>query len=113
MIREPCPGLPFYFLPDPSARMSLLMKKLLFLLLAIALVLAAVGYVVSDSGSSPSSRIPTQFDTEPPVLFGILDETVGGTGAIRPQELLVIGTELSGRGVKALHDTGDKVESRE
>jgi multidrug efflux pump subunit AcrA (membrane-fusion protein) len=88
-----------------------LMKKLLFLLLALALVLAAVGYVVSDSGTNATSRTPTQFDTEPPVLFGTLDETVGGTGAVRPEELLIIGTELSGRVVKVLHDSGDEVQS--
>jgi len=89
------------------------MKKLLFLLLAIALVLATVGFVVSDSGTTSTSRAPTPFDTEPPVLFGILDETVGGTGAVRPQEVLVIGTELSGRVIKVLHDNGDEVESGE
>jgi HlyD family secretion protein len=93
--------------------MSLLMKKLLFLLLAVALILAGVGYVVSDSGTTAASRAPTPFDTEPPVLFGTLDETVGGTGAVRPQDILVLGTELSGRIVKVLHDNGDVVESGE
>src|SRR5262249_14520454 len=87
------------------------MKKLLFLLLAVALVLAGVGYVVSDNGSNSAARPSTQFDTEPPVLFGTLDETVSGTGTVRPQELLVVGTELSGRIVKVLHDNGDVVES--
>jgi HlyD family secretion protein len=87
------------------------MKKLLFLLLGLALVLAVVGYVVSDSGAGAASRAATQFDTEPPVLFGTLHETVGGTGAVRPQEVLVIGTELSGRVIKVLHDSGDVVES--
>jgi multidrug efflux pump subunit AcrA (membrane-fusion protein) len=85
-------------------------KKLLLLLLALVLVLAGVAYLISDF-SGTASAAGVKFDTELPVLFGTLHETVAGTGEVKPRSVLVVSTESSGRVVKLLHDYNDVVES--
>jgi HlyD family secretion protein len=87
-------------------------KKLLILLILVILGLAGGAYIMShpfwEHGSSPGEG--AVLESSFPVLYGQLLETVTGTGAVQPQESLVISTDQAGRVVNLLHDVNDVVQ---
>jgi HlyD family secretion protein len=90
-------------------------KKLLVLLVLVVLAIAGAVYALNNpfwsslSSSSEAPRLETSF----PVLYGQLLETVTGTGAVQPQETVVVSTDQAGRVVKLLHGVNDVVEEGE
>ncbi|HEV3449366.1 MAG TPA: efflux RND transporter periplasmic adaptor subunit [Gemmataceae bacterium] len=70
------------------------MKKLLILLLLVAA--AIVGWAYWSSHWRTGSAAEQAF-TLAPVEFGALTETVSATGVLQPQEVVAVGSELSGR----------------
>ena len=68
------------------------MKKLLVLLVLVMLGLAAAAWWFSPARREAGE--PT-FSTAP-AEYGSLTETVSATGALQPQEIFPVGTELAG-----------------
>jgi HlyD family secretion protein len=86
-------------------------KKLLVLLILLALVGAGVAYTTSHpfwehgSSAAEAGKLESSF----PVLYGRLLETVTGTGVVEPEEKLIISTEQSGPVMNLKHDVNDVV----
>jgi HlyD family secretion protein len=69
-------------------------KKLLFLLLLIGIALVAGIYGANHAWSG---RNGDEGFTLSPVEWGSIAETVSATGLVQPQEVIAVGSELSGR----------------
>lgn len=82
------------------------MKKLLIVLVLVALALAGVAYWLSSPRYRNGSE---ELFTFAAVERGSLSETVGGTGGVQPFEVVIIGSELSGRVVEINADFNDTV----
>jgi HlyD family secretion protein len=82
-------------------------KKLLAFLIVLGLGLAAVAYWINRS---QTITISEALFTYAPVEFGNLAETVSATGAVKPKEILAVGSELSGKVVEIYADVTDVVE---
>jgi len=81
------------------------MKKLLVALVLVMLGLAAAAWWLNPSrreASEPSFSVV-------PVEFGSLVETVSATGALQPQEVFPVGTELAGKVVEVAADFNQTV----
>lgn len=76
------------------------MKKLFFLLILIGLLLAGLAWALHP-GNEESSE---QRFTLVPITHGPLAETVSATGVLQPQEVIPVGTELSGTVVEIAAD---------
>lgn len=87
-------------------------KKLILVLLLLVVVVAGGAFWFGNPTPAPDTIEPSKFQTLP-VRFGVLGETVSGTGAIQPHESVVVCAEVSGRVVQLLKDHGDKVKEGE
>jgi HlyD family secretion protein len=85
---------------------TIVVKKLLFILVLMGLLLAGVAYWFSH-GSDAASGIA--FTTRP-VEYGALVETVNATGLVQPERLYIVGAEAQGRVVEVRADFNQEVE---
>lgn len=81
-------------------------KKLLITLVLVAVGLAGVAYWISSSHYRNGHEDLFTFAA---VERGPLSETVGGTGIVQPSEVVIIGSELSGRVIEINADFNDRV----
>ena len=86
------------------------MKKLLLALVVIGIVLAGGVYWLSHPRKV---AVNEQLFTYTPVEYGTLRETVSGPGVLKPQDLLLVTSELPGQVVDVLHKIGDTVDEGE
>jgi HlyD family secretion protein len=89
-------------------------KRLLIVLVLAAVLLAAGAYLISNSSVIESrffhgTQDQPKLETALPVEYGKLVDSVSGTGAVEPQDSLVISTAQSGQVVKLFHDVYDVV----
>jgi HlyD family secretion protein len=82
-------------------------KKLLVFLIVLGLLAAGAGYWFSQARSVQLNEDSFSYAA---VEFGTMKDTVSATGALRPKEVVAVGSELSGKVVKLLADVNDVVE---
>lgn len=97
------PGGPF------SSMRTIAVKKLFFLCLLLVVVFAGGAFWFSSPPVPLDSAEPSKFQTLP-IRFGVLRETVSGTGFVQPRESIVVCAEVSGRVMQMLKDHGDRVQ---
>jgi HlyD family secretion protein len=82
-------------------------KKLLLLLIFVALGLAGAAWWLRNRSEGPP---PADAYTLMPVERGRIAEVVNATGFVQPREVYSVGTELAGKVVAVLADYNDTVE---
>lgn len=86
------------------------MKKLGFVLTLLVLAVTGAAYLVSNQNRHNGAE--GEF-TSLPVEYGELTESISTTGFLQAQEVVVVGSELSGRVVKLYADVNQEVKENE